>query len=111
MHGFMQLVDRLSVKAIFNRFDKRKLQNELDTHRLYLLTSHFDRLAAGAQEVKPDSLPAYKSLFPHTASRVGRELGQHYVEELAAEAQRLGHEVLPQTRVCTGSWLSPFVVC
>ena len=52
MHGFMQLVDRLSVKAIFNRLDKRKLQNELDVHRLYLITSHFDRLAAGAQAVK-----------------------------------------------------------
>ena len=47
----MQLVDRLSVNAIFNRLDKRKLQNELDVHRLYLITSHFDRLAAGAQEV------------------------------------------------------------
>ena len=52
MHGFMQLVDRLSVKAIFNRLDKRKLQNELDVHKLYLITSHFDRLAAGARAVK-----------------------------------------------------------
>lgn len=43
----MQLLDRLSVKAIFNRLDKRKLQHELDTHRLFLVTSHRDRLAAG----------------------------------------------------------------
>ncbi|KAL0028686.1 hypothetical protein WJX79_010548 [Trebouxia sp. C0005] len=63
-----QLVDRLSVKAIFNRFDKRKLQNELDTHRLYLVTSHFDRLKAGG--VFSDS----------------------YVQDCAAEAQKLGHE-------------------
>ncbi|KAL0052035.1 hypothetical protein WJX82_006842 [Trebouxia sp. C0006] len=63
-----QLVDRLSVKAIFNRLDKRKLQNELDTHRLYLVTSHFDRLKAG------------------------RVCGDSYVQDLAAEAQQLGHE-------------------
>lgn len=50
--GPLQLVDRLSVKAIFNRLDKRKLQNELDTHRLYLVTSHFDRLKAGVCQVE-----------------------------------------------------------
>ena len=43
----VQLLDRLSVKAIFNRLDKRKLQNEIDTHKLFLVTSHHDRLAAG----------------------------------------------------------------
>ena len=43
----MQLVDRLSVRAIFNRLDKRKLQNEIDTHRLFLVSSHFDRLGRG----------------------------------------------------------------
>lgn len=63
-----QLVDRLSAKAIFNRLDKRKLQNELDTHKLYLVTSHFDRLKAG------------------------RVFGDSYVQDLAAEAQKLGHE-------------------
>jgi len=52
VHGPLQLVDRLSVKAIFNRLDKRKLQNELDTHRLYLVTSHFDRLKAGGRHVE-----------------------------------------------------------
>ena len=37
-------LDRLSVKAILQRFDKRQLQAQIDTHKLFLLTRlHTDR--------------------------------------------------------------------
>ncbi|GAB4813076.1 hypothetical protein N2152v2_000122 [Parachlorella kessleri] len=35
-----KLLDALSARAILQRLDKRKLQHELDTHRLFLLTSY-----------------------------------------------------------------------
>lgn len=33
-----QILDNLSMAAIARRLDKRRLQHELDMHRLYLLT-------------------------------------------------------------------------
>ena len=42
-------LDRLSVKALLQRFDERQLQSHIDTHKLYLLTRlHADRLSGRA---------------------------------------------------------------
>jgi len=39
-------LDRLSIRALLQRFDKRQLQSQIDTHKLYLLTRlHADRLS------------------------------------------------------------------
>lgn len=93
----MQLVDRLSVRAIFNRLDKRKLQYELDTHRLYLITSHFDRLHTGDHKscFKPHTEPIFLGQYLRIKKLelAGEDFGEQYVQKLAAEAQQLGHEV------------------
>ena len=36
----MQLLEDLSQRGILNRLDKRKLQQELDIHKLFLLTTY-----------------------------------------------------------------------
>lgn len=41
------VLDKLTARAVRERLDKRRLQAEIDTHRLYLLTTFRDRLAAG----------------------------------------------------------------
>ena len=35
----LQVLEGWSVKALMNRFDKRSLQMQIDTHKLFLLTS------------------------------------------------------------------------
>lgn len=42
------LLDKLTARAVREQLDKRRLQAEIDTHRLYLLTSSHARRAAGA---------------------------------------------------------------
>ncbi len=37
----LQVVESLSLKAIGDRLDRRRLQEELDFHRLYLLTQYY----------------------------------------------------------------------
>jgi hypothetical protein len=39
----MQWLERLSLRAFRHRLDKRSLQEELDLHRLYLITTYFDK--------------------------------------------------------------------
>ena len=41
------VLDKLTARAVRERLDKRRLQAEIDTHRLYLLTTFRDRLAVG----------------------------------------------------------------
>lgn len=41
------MLDKLSARAARERLDKRRLQAEIDTHRLYLLTSFQARCSAG----------------------------------------------------------------
>ena len=41
--NFSQILDALSLRAIGQRLDKRKLQEELDLHRLFLLTIYHHR--------------------------------------------------------------------
>ncbi len=41
-----QVLHALSARAILQRLDKRKLQHELDVHRLFLLTSYHRRQGA-----------------------------------------------------------------
>ena len=45
----VQVLDGWSSLGIRQRLDKRKLQAELDTHRLFLLTSHYAHVTSGAQ--------------------------------------------------------------
>ena len=66
----LQLLDRWSLSAIAARLDKRALQQQADTHRLFLVTEHWARLAEG---------------------RAGA--GEAYARALAEEAEALGHEV------------------
>ena len=58
-------VDKLTARAVREQLDRRRLQSELDTHRLFLLTTHHRRRT-------PEGGPA--------------------AEDLDAEAQRLGFE-------------------
>lgn len=103
LHVLMQFVDRLSVKAIFNRLDKRKLQNELDIHRLYLVTSHFDRLTAGGYTPFCVKSGICHNLCTCMSIYAGTSLGENYVQDLAAEAQKLGHEV--KLHFCSATYL------
>ena len=77
----MQILDALSLKAVRHRIDKRKLQEELDLHRLYLIISYQDRLRSNhnvfeekeediasilgneAQKLGPDGLRSQVSSF------------------------------------------------
>ena len=45
--AMIQVLDNLSIKAIGNRLDKRRLQHELDLHKLYLLTEYHSRRSSG----------------------------------------------------------------
>jgi hypothetical protein len=45
----VQVLDGWSSLGMRQRLDKRKLQAELDTHRLFLLTSHYAHVTSGAQ--------------------------------------------------------------
>ena len=49
----MQALERLAQRGILERLDRRKLQQELDVHRLFLLTSYHAR---GAQQLPADSI-------------------------------------------------------
>ena len=42
-----QVLEKLSWKNLLQSFDKRRLQHEIDTHRLLLLTEHYARRARG----------------------------------------------------------------
>jgi hypothetical protein len=44
----LQILEKLSWKNVLQTFDKRRLQHELDTHRLVLLTEHYARRSEGA---------------------------------------------------------------
>ena len=77
----LQILDALSLKAVRHRLDKRKLQEELDLHRLYLITAYHDRLRSNhnvleekeediasilgseAQKPGPDGLRSHVSSF------------------------------------------------
>ena len=78
----MQILDALSLKAVRHRLDKRKLQEELDLHRLFLITAYHHRLGnlnnlnpptgdediaslldAEAQKLGPDGLRSQVSTF------------------------------------------------
>lgn len=66
-------VDKLTARAVREKLDRRRLQAELDTHRLYLLTTHLrQRTAQGGPSV----------------------------EELDAAARRLGFEVIHCAPIC-----------
>ena len=41
------VLDTLTARAVRERLDKRRLQAEIDIHRLYLLTAFRERFAAG----------------------------------------------------------------
>lgn len=69
-----QLLDRWSLSAIAARLDKRNLQQQADVHRLFLVTEHWARAAAG-----------------DAAARAG---GEAWARALAAEAKTLGHKVM-----------------
>ncbi|KAK9812844.1 hypothetical protein WJX72_004622 [[Myrmecia] bisecta] len=47
LKAVQRVLEKWSLRAIGNRLDKRQLQHELDIHRLFLVTSHFTRRAAG----------------------------------------------------------------
>ncbi len=90
-------LDRLSIRALLQRFDKRQLQSQIDTHKLYLLTRlHADRLSG-----RPSELPSFciaerhlcPSVHPRPMLAAGRPLPEDYAATVAAEAGRLGHEV------------------
>jgi hypothetical protein len=40
------VVDRLTTRAITEQLDRRRLQAEIDTHRLFLLTAFYERRVA-----------------------------------------------------------------
>ena len=63
-------MDTLSLKALRHRLDKRKLQEELDLHKLFLLTAYHARL------------------------RTGTDIPIEVAAVLDAEAQSLGHQGL-----------------
>lgn len=44
----LQILEKFSWKNVLQTFDKRRLQHELDTHRLVLLTEHYARRSEGA---------------------------------------------------------------
>ena len=64
----MQAVEWISGKAVADRLDKRKLQQEIDTHKLYLLTSYFQAASTGTPS-------------------------QDAVEKISADSQALSKEV------------------
>ncbi|KAK9790327.1 hypothetical protein WJX73_009725 [Symbiochloris irregularis] len=45
--SWRKLLDRLTLRAVRERLDRRKLQQEMDVHRLFLLTSHHEAASAG----------------------------------------------------------------
>ncbi|BDA51210.1 hypothetical protein COCOBI_18-0870 [Coccomyxa sp. Obi] len=45
--SWSKALERLSWKNLLQTFDKRRLQHEIDTHRLLLLTEHYARRARG----------------------------------------------------------------
>lgn len=80
-----QLLDKWSLSAIAARLDKRALQQQADVHRLFLVTEHWARAAAG-----------------DPAAAAG---GEAWARALAAEAEKLGHEVRERVCVCVcGLW-------
>ena len=46
---YLQGLERLSLKAIHHRLGKRRLQQELDLHRVYLLTRHYEDSIQGVE--------------------------------------------------------------
>jgi len=57
MRGPMQWLDRLSLRAFRHRLDKRSLQEELDLHRLYLITTYFDKGEGTRPPLPPAAVP------------------------------------------------------
>lgn len=74
----MQLLDSLSLRAIGHRLDRRKLQEELDLHRLYLLTNYAKVLSSSGGAGKAPSIT----------------IDEDFAERLNQEAQNLGLQVV-----------------
>ena len=81
----MQVLEGWSVKALMNRFDKRSLQMQIDTHKLFLLTSYHARQQAGESSAATPALLSAKSTLR-------RSVPADY-QAIIAEAGTLQHEV------------------
>ena len=96
----MQWLQRLSLRALRHRFDKRRLQEEMDMHRLYLLTTYH---AQGQPPRVSPATAAARHRHPKGAKLIqtyctdrrcaGGELLSGSVEELDHAARELGLEV------------------
>lgn len=47
----VQISERFSWKRLLQKLDKRRLQHELDTHRLFLVTEHNARRSTGVSQL------------------------------------------------------------
>ena len=85
MSVLLQVLEGWSVKALMNRFDKRSLQMQIDTHKLFLLTTYHARQQAGeSSAAKPAQLSA--------KSTSKRSVPADY-KAIIAEAGTLQHKV------------------
>ena len=81
----LQVLEGWSVKALMNRFDKRGLQMQIDTHKLFLLTSYHARQQAGESSAA--------KLAPLSAKSTSRRRVPADYEAIIAEAGTLQHKV------------------
>ena len=84
-YELLQVLEGWSVKALMNRFDKRSLQMQIDTHKLFLLTSYHAR-----QQASECSAAKLAPLSAKPTS--GRSVPADY-EAITAEASTLQHKV------------------
>lgn len=98
----MQGLERLSIKALSQRLEKRRLQQEMDFHKLFLMTRHYQDVQQGGPQC------TFQWSF-QTKTRLGCGQNNHsnnelscfpglsipadYVESLNEEATQLGLEV------------------
>lgn len=66
----LQVLEGWSVKALMNRFDKRSLQMQIDTHKLFLLTSYHARPQTGEFSSPKAALLSSKSTSRCSACRL-----------------------------------------
>jgi hypothetical protein len=102
------VLDTLTARAVRERLDKRRLQAEIDIHRLYLLTAFRERLVAGERHHAAacmltvsmrGKVPAWCK--PYTCARhsrllveiAGEAITDSVADDLDQAAQRMGHEV------------------
>ncbi|KAL4517192.1 hypothetical protein Ndes2437B_g06799 [Nannochloris sp. 'desiccata'] len=71
-----KILDALSLKAVRHRLDKRKLQEELDLHRLYLITAYHHRVTDAFNSIQSENT------------------GEEIASILDVEAQKLGSDGL-----------------